>query len=101
VNQATESTGAARSRRAFADPHILTGAYALNALDPAEDETFRHHLAGCRRCAQEARELAETAARLGAAAGSPVPPELRARVLHWIGTVRQLPPLPPGSAGRG
>jgi anti-sigma factor RsiW len=80
-----------------ADLHILTGAYALGALDPAENEAFRQHLTGCELCAQEVRELEETAARLGAAAASSCPPELRAQVLRRIGTVRQLPPLlPPG-----
>jgi len=82
-----------------ADLHILTGAYALHALDPAESEAFRQHLSGCDLCAQEVRELEETTARLGAAAGAAAPPELREQVLRRIGTVRQVPPLLPAAAG--
>ncbi|WP_461030738.1 RskA family anti-sigma factor, partial [Streptomyces sparsus] len=72
-----------------ADLHTLTGAYALHALSDEERVVFERHLAACTSCAQEVRELAETAERLGRAVAVPPPPELRQRVLRQIGTVRQ------------
>jgi len=75
-----------------ADIHALTGAYALDAVSGAEREAFERHLAECESCAQEVRELRETATRLGLAAAADPPPELKSRVLNQIKTVRQLPP---------
>ncbi|MFJ8820769.1 anti-sigma factor domain-containing protein [Streptomyces sp. NPDC102467] len=75
-----------------ADLHTLTGAYALHALDPAEQAEFERHLDACPACAQEVRELSATAARLGLAV-SLVPPEgFKESVLHRIDSVRQEPP---------
>ncbi|MFC4856491.1 anti-sigma factor [Actinophytocola glycyrrhizae] len=75
-----------------ADIHALTGAYALDAVSGAEREAFEQHLSECDSCAQEVRELRETATRLGLAAASDPPAELRARVLGQVRTVRQEPP---------
>ena len=50
-----------------ADLHTLTGAYAAHALSDGERLAFERHLAACPACAQEVRELTETAARLGTA----------------------------------
>lgn len=75
-----------------ADIHALTGAYALDAVSGAEREAFERHLAECDSCAQEVRELRETATRLALAAAEDPPPALRGRVLNQIKTVRQLPP---------
>lgn len=75
-----------------ADIHALTGAYALDAVSGAEREAFERHLAECESCAQEVRELRDTATRLGQAAAADPPPELKSRVLNQIRTVRQLPP---------
>ncbi|QOV39204.1 maleylpyruvate isomerase family mycothiol-dependent enzyme [Streptomyces ferrugineus] len=38
----------------------LLAAWAFGALDPAEEETVRSHLAGCESCAAEAARLRET-----------------------------------------
>jgi anti-sigma factor RsiW len=40
------------------------GAYALAALDPAEEEAVRRHLARCRRCADAYADLAGLVAML-------------------------------------
>ncbi|WP_327719292.1 anti-sigma factor [Streptomyces sp. NBC_00490] len=71
------------------DLHRLTGAYALHALPDGEREAFERHLAGCEACAQEAAELAATAARLGLAASVTPSAALREQVLRRITTVRQ------------
>ncbi len=72
--------------------HLLTGAYALDALDGAEQQDFERHLSGCAPCRQEVAELRATAARLGSAAGLPLPTGLRGRVLREAAATRQLPP---------
>jgi anti-sigma-K factor RskA len=76
-----------------ADIHALTGAYALDAVSGTERMEFERHLAECDSCAQEVRELRDTAARLAIAASATPPPELRNLVLDQIRTVRQLPPV--------
>jgi anti-sigma factor RsiW len=78
-----------------ADLHTLTGAYALHALSDRESEEFARHLAACGACAQEVRELQETAARLALATAETPSGEFRARVMAAIPEVRQLPPLVP------
>lgn len=75
-----------------ADIHALTGAYALDAVSGVERMDFERHLAECEACAQEVRELQDTAARLALAATATPPPELKGRVLDQIKNVRQLPP---------
>jgi anti-sigma-K factor RskA len=75
-----------------ADIHALTGAYALDAVSGTERMEFERHLAECESCAQEVRELRDTAAQLAIAATATPPPDLRNRVLDQIRTVRQLPP---------
>ncbi|MFP4149023.1 MAG: RskA family anti-sigma factor, partial [Nitriliruptoraceae bacterium] len=71
------------------DLHTLTGAYAVDALDDTERAVFEAHLEVCLPCAQEVRELQETAARLGGAAVAAVPSDLKARVLAEIDATRQ------------
>ncbi|MFE0172458.1 anti-sigma factor domain-containing protein [Streptomyces sp. NPDC059002] len=78
-----------------ADLHTATGAYVLHALAPAERTAFERHLARCPACAQEVRELAATATRLGLAAPASPPPHLREQVLRQITAVRQEPPRIP------
>ena len=77
-----------------AEIHTLTGAYALDALSEVERAAFERHLAECPSCAQEVRELRETAARLGAAAAILAPEQLRDQVMAEIRTTRQVPPSP-------
>ncbi|MER6401840.1 anti-sigma factor [Kitasatospora sp. NPDC001603] len=78
---------------ADADPHLHTGAYALNALDPDEHEAFEAHLDGCDTCAVEVAGFATALARLGAADRLRPPPALRARVMARLDDEQQLPPL--------
>jgi anti-sigma-K factor RskA len=72
--------------------HTLTGAYAADALPDQERAEFEQHLASCQTCAQEVRELRETAARLAAIVSEAPPPGLWERVREDIATTRQLPP---------
>jgi anti-sigma-K factor RskA len=74
------------------DLHLLTGAYAVDALTGDELAEFETHLEQCAPCADEVRELRETAARLGLATAIAPPPWLRAQVLDAANRVRQLPP---------
>ncbi|MFJ4714113.1 anti-sigma factor domain-containing protein [Streptomyces sp. NPDC088785] len=87
------------------DPHTLTGAYVLDALEDDERAAFEEHLAGCGTCAQEVRELSATAGRLGLAATTAPPDHLKSQVLGMIGEVRQErpqdPPAPVSRKGRG
>ena len=73
--------------------HLLTGAYAVDALTSAERDEFERHLQGCASCAEEVRELQETAARLGLTAAIEPPPQLRQQVLAAASRTRQLPPV--------
>ncbi|MBW1600531.1 anti-sigma factor [Streptomyces sp. JJ66] len=81
------------------DLHTLTGAYAVHALSDTERAEFERHLAVCGACAQEVRELTATAERLGLAVSATLPPQLRARVLARVTTVRQEPPRVPRQGG--
>ena len=71
------------------DLHMLTGAYALNAVPREEEGDFVAHLSTCGACAIEVAELEATAARLAGAVEAAPPPELRGRVLAAVATTRQ------------
>jgi hypothetical protein len=73
--------------------HQLTGACALDALEPAEQAAFEHHVARCGTCAAEVRGLRETAARLAETTAARPPDRLREQVLAASRRTRQLPPL--------
>lgn len=75
------------------DLHILTGGYALNAVDGAERDRFEHHLRRCRPCGNEVRGLAETATTLAMAVAMPPPARLKQRVLNAVAVTRQVPPV--------
>jgi anti-sigma-K factor RskA len=79
------------------DIHTLTGAYALDALPPEEQEVFEEHLEECDACRQEVAELLATAAQLGASLSEPPPDRLRDAVMAEIDQTRQEPPphVPP------
>ncbi|RYP87188.1 anti-sigma factor [Nocardioides guangzhouensis] len=86
----------------MSDIHALSGAYAIDALEPAERLLFEQHLATCADCRAEVASLQEAAAMLPETTEVPPPPALRDRVLSDISTVRPLPPevdRPDGSAG--
>jgi anti-sigma factor RsiW len=62
--------------------HELTPAYALNALDPAEEQEYEEHLRRCDRCREELSALQETASLLAYAVEAPTPPPaLRERIV--------------------
>jgi anti-sigma-K factor RskA len=64
------------------DVHELTAGYALDALDPAERETFEEHLSSCERCREELQGFWQVSGALAHAAGGPMPPpSLRDRIL--------------------
>jgi anti-sigma-K factor RskA len=65
------------------DPHDLTAAYALDALEPEEAEAYERHLSRCEECREQLAELTETSSALayGSAAPAP-PPRLRESVLE-------------------
>jgi anti-sigma factor RsiW len=74
------------------DLHTLTGAYAADALDPAERDVFERHLETCDSCQAEVRELQATTARLAVGVSATPPAALRDRVLAEVGRTRQLAP---------
>jgi anti-sigma factor RsiW len=78
------------------DIHELTAAYALDALDPEERETYEAHLAQCERCREELASLGETATALAFGVTSPPPPErLRSQILAAAAAEREnVVPLP-------
>jgi anti-sigma-K factor RskA len=64
------------------DPHDLTAAYALDALDPDEAEAYERHLSQCEECREQLAQLNETAAALAFGAVAPAPPAgLRTSIL--------------------
>jgi anti-sigma-K factor RskA len=65
------------------DPHELTAAYALDALDPDEAEAYERHLGQCEQCRAQLAELNETAGALAFGAVAPAPPpRLRSAILE-------------------
>jgi anti-sigma-K factor RskA len=60
------------------DPHDayeeLAAGYALNALEPADEQAFLDHLDGCSRCAEAAHDFGEVAGALGGLSVMDVPP---------------------------
>jgi anti-sigma-K factor RskA len=73
--------------------HVLSGSYALDALDAQERAEFERHLQHCPSCEAEVRGLRETAARLAIARAAQPPAHLEQRVLAATYHTRQLPPL--------
>src|ERR1700748_2586671 len=74
-------------------PHALSGAYALDALEPgAERDRFTRHLDRCPSCASDVRGFREVATAMAFAATTEPPPGLRDRVLAAAARTRQLPP---------
>jgi anti-sigma-K factor RskA len=83
------------------DPHSLTGAYALDALDPEERHEFEDHLRSCEACAEEVREMLATAARLGSDAAVVPSESLHRQVMAQVRTTRQLGPDQSARDARG
>src|ERR1700757_3525812 len=75
------------------DPHALSGAYALDALEPgAEHDRFTRHLSRCQSCASEVRGFREVATAMAFAATTEAPAAMRERVMTAAARTRQLPP---------
>jgi anti-sigma-K factor RskA len=72
--------------------HLLTGAYALDALDPDELHAFEDHLRTCDDCRREVAELRETAALVGSSTPGAPPTDLKSAVLADIAVTPQLTP---------
>jgi len=80
--------------------HLLTGAYALDALNQVERKAFERHLRTCATCTIEVMEFRESAAGLAERVAQAPPEELRARVMAQISRTRQLSPGPRASLPR-
>jgi anti-sigma-K factor RskA len=74
------------------DLHLLTGAYAADAVTGAELAEFERHLERCASCAEEVRGLRETTAKLGMTTAIAPPPWMREQVLAATSRTRQLGP---------
>src|SRR6516165_11202740 len=75
------------------DLHTLTGAYALDTLDPGRELTrFNRHLDRCQSCASEVRGFREVATAMAIAATTEPPPGMREQVIAAVARTRQLPP---------
>ena len=74
------------------DPHLLVGAYALDALGDEERAVVEAHLEGCAACREELAGFAATAAALADAVAEPPAPATRAAVLAAADVTRQDPP---------
>lgn len=71
--------------------HLLTGAYALNALDESERDAVDGHLAESEGARTEVTELSDTAAILGLASPPVTPsPEFKANLMALISVTPQL-----------
>ncbi len=77
-----------------ADMHMLTGAYALDALDADERSSFEAHIASCDSCAEEVGGLRATGAMLGLAAAAPPDASFKRRVMAQVRVTRQQTPRP-------
>lgn len=65
--------------------HELSAAYALDALDPADEQAFEEHLSRCAECREHVAAFHEAAAELGHASPAPAPPtHLRERILSRV-----------------
>jgi anti-sigma-K factor RskA len=63
--------------------HALTAAYALDALDEAEEREYEAHLRGCESCREELAAFTDTASALAYAVAAPAPPAgLRDRIVE-------------------
>lgn len=79
------------------DLHALVAAYALDALDDDERHAFEAHLASCPTCPAELAGFTEVVGELADATSSPVPSDVRDRVLARLGETEQVPAPPVSS----
>lgn len=76
-----------------ADIHTLSGAYALDALEPSQAAAFEHHLESCTECRTEIRSFNSAVALMADDAVEAPPARLRGSILSAISDVRPLPPI--------
>ncbi|MBC7725483.1 MAG: anti-sigma factor [Burkholderiaceae bacterium] len=70
--------------------HLLTGAYALNALGDAEKAEFEDYLEGSQDARTEVNQMLDTAAMLGLSTRAVVPsPELKANLMALLSSTPQ------------
>ena len=75
--------------------HLLSGAYALNALDGDEKDRFEAYLLTSEEARAEVASLSDTAVMIGLSTNSVAPPaDLKARLMAQIAVTPQLAPLP-------
>ena len=75
--------------------HLLSGAYALDALDGEEKTRFEAYLLTSEEARAEVASLSDTAVLIGLATDSVAPPaDLKARLMAQIAVTPQLAPLP-------
>lgn len=74
------------------DMHLLTGAYALDALDDVERAGFERHMRSCGTCAAEVIELQEATTGLAERVAMNPPESLRAKVMADVARTRQVSP---------
>lgn len=77
------------------DLHLLSGAYALDALSEDERAEFEAHLAVCEACREEVAEMQATLGDVGSAFEEAPPAGLKNRVLAQIDQTPQDAPLEP------
>ena len=82
------------------DLHLLTGAYAVDALDADERAAFEAHLTSCEACAEEVVGLRATGAVLGLAAAITPDPAFGRRLMQQVRSTRQQTPLADSETGR-
>ncbi len=75
------------------DPHLNTGALALDAMPDDEASDATAHIEECESCAAELAGFLETAALLGSVAAEVPPASLRRAVMAGIAITPQLPPI--------
>ncbi len=64
--------------------HDLAAAYALDALEGDELDTYIEHLTGCGPCRQEVARMREAAGSMATASAVEPPSELRSKVLQGL-----------------
>ena len=75
--------------------HLLSGAYALNALESDEKARFEAYLLTSEETRAEVASLSDTAVLIGLSTASVAPPvDLRARLMAQIAVTPQRAPLP-------
>jgi anti-sigma-K factor RskA len=76
------------------DPHDLSGAYAIGAVDDDEAAAFEHHLGECSGCRDEVRELREALVLMADRSAVRPPAELQQLIMSRVRATGQDPAAP-------